>query len=111
MPYRAHVGSTSASMARTRIEQRRLRGHEALQAPIPTDPLRLDNRRGGVRGAADVADLALVHEVGQRAERLLDVCARIRTVDLVEVDPIRTQPPKRVLHCPRDPAARIPHAP
>ena len=39
-------------------------------------PLRLDDLRGGKRRVADVADLALMDEVGQRAERLVDVGAR-----------------------------------
>ena len=60
----------------------------------------------GVRRGADVADLALLDEVGQRAERLLDVDVRVGAVDLVEVDPVGAQPPQRVLDRLDDPAPR-----
>ena len=75
MPCRCAVGSTSSSMPRTSSEYGRLLGAEALQAALARGPLRLDDLPGRVRGGADVADLALLHEVGERAERLLDVDA------------------------------------
>ena len=52
---------------------------------------------------ADVADLALVYEVAQRAERLVDVGVRVRAVDLVQVDPVGLQPAQRVLDLADDP--------
>ncbi len=57
---------------------------------------------------AEAADLALVDEIGERAERLVDVGARVRTVDLVEVDPVGLQAPQRVLDLVDDPAPRVP---
>jgi hypothetical protein len=86
---------------------RGLLGHEALERAIAGDPLGLDDLRGRERGAADIADLALVDEVGQRAERLLDVGVRIGTVDLVEVDPVGAEPAQGVLDGAHDPAARV----
>src|SRR4051812_33527947 len=67
---------------------RRLLGHEAL-APAPLGrPLRLDDLRGREGGGAEVADLPRTDEVGQRAERLVDVAGGIGAVRLVEVDVI-----------------------
>lgn len=56
---------------------------------------------------ADVADLARADEVGERAERLVDVGLRVVAVDLVKVDPVGAQPPQRILDLADDPAARI----
>ena len=53
-------------MARTRIEYGRLLGDEALEVTLARDPLRFDDLAGREGGVADVADLALVHEVGER---------------------------------------------
>jgi hypothetical protein len=44
-------------------------------------------------------------EVGERAERLLDVGLGLEAVDLVEVDPVGAQPSQRVLDLADDPAA------
>ena len=85
---------------------RRLLGAEALEAALARGPLRLDDLAGGEGGRADVADLALVDEVGQRAERLVDVGVRVGAVDLVEVDPVGVQAPERVLDLGDDPAPR-----
>ena len=70
------------------------------------DPLRLDDLRGQERRRAEVADLALADEVGQRAERLVDVDLRPRAVHLVEVDVVDLQAAQRVLDLADDPAAR-----
>ena len=62
-------------------------------------------------GEADVADLALVLELGQRADRVLDRHLRVDRVQLVEVDPLELQPPQRVLAAalePLRPAVRLP---
>ena len=69
------------------------------------DPLRLDDVLGRERRVAEVADLALVHEVAQRAERLVDVGVLVGPVDLVEVDVVGAQPPQAVLALLEDPAA------
>src|SRR5438445_9325367 len=47
------------------------------QAPALADPVGLDQFPGRIRGGADVADLALVHEVVERGEGLLDVGQRV----------------------------------
>ena len=75
MPYCSHVGSTALDAAgEDRV--RRLLAAEALAAALLRDPLRLDDELGRERRAADDAHLALVHEVGQRAERLVEVDGR-----------------------------------
>ena len=56
---------------------------------------------------ADVADLAGVDEVGEDAERLVDVDVRVVAVDLVKVDPVGPQPPQRILDLAHDPAPRV----
>ena len=86
---------------------RRLLADEALQAPVARDPLRLDNGRGREGRGAEVADLALLDEVGERSERLVEIGVRVVAVDLVEVDPVRLEPPQRVLDLMDDPAARV----
>ena len=48
-------------------------------------------------GQADVADLALLLELGQRADRVLDRHLRVDRVQLVEVDPLEPQPLERRL--------------
>ena len=82
----------------------RLLGDEALQVAVARDPLGFDDLAGRERRGADVADLALVDEVGERAEGLLDVGVGARAVDLVEVDPVGVQAAQRVLDRPDDPA-------
>jgi hypothetical protein len=47
-----------------------------------------------------------VDEVGERAERLVDVGVRVGTVHRVEINPIGAQAPKRVLDLGDDPPAR-----
>jgi hypothetical protein len=49
----------------------------------------------------------LPDQVGERAERLLDVGSRLGAVDLVEVDPVGAEPAQRVVDLADDPAARI----
>ena len=85
---------------------RRLLRAEALAASALGCPLRLDDLRRGDRRGAEGADLARVDEVGERAERLVDVGARIEAVDLVEVDPVGAQPAQRALDRLGDPAPR-----
>ena len=83
-----------------------LLGDEALQTALAGDPLGLDDLAGGEGGGTDVADLALVDEVGERAEGLLDVGVGARAVDLVEVDPVGVEAAQRVLDLADDPAPR-----
>jgi hypothetical protein len=69
-------------------------------------PLRLNDLGTGVRRRPDVADVALVHEVGQRAEGLLHVGVRAGAVHLVQVDVVGPEPSQRVLDRADDPTAR-----
>ena len=57
--------------------------------------LSLDDLRGGDLRRAERADLAGMHEVGQRAQGLIDISARIGDTHLIEVDPIGLQAPQR----------------
>ena len=54
---------------------------------------------------AEVADLALVNQVGECAEGLVEVGLGVPAVDLVEVDPVGAEPAQRVLDLADDPAA------
>ena len=45
-------------------------------------------------------------EVGQRAERLVDVGVRVGAVELVEIDPVGAEATQRVFDFGDDPAAR-----
>ena len=107
MPWRRQVGSTSASIPRTRIEYggcsqtKRSRPRRSATHCASTIGSRRE-RRG-----ADVADLARRDEVGQRAERLVDVGVGLGAVDLVEVDPVGAEPAQAVLDLAHDPAARV----
>ena len=85
----------------------RLLGHEALEVAVSSGDLGLDDlaRREG-RGA-DVADLALPHQIRERGQGLLDVGAGVGAVHLVEVDPVGAQPAQRVLDRAHDPAAGV----
>jgi hypothetical protein len=105
MPWRCggeHVELDAAHEQRVR----RLLGAEALQPALARCPLRLDDLAGRVRRGADVADLALLDEVGECAERLVDVGVEVGAVHLVEVDPVGPETPQRVLDRPDDPAPR-----
>ena len=55
----------------------------------------------------EIADLALVHEVAQRSERLVDVGLPVRTVKLAKVDPVGPEPLQRALDLRNDPATRV----
>jgi len=70
-------------------------------------PLGLDDLRGRERGGADRTHLAGADEVGQRAERLVDVGVHLGAVDLIEVDPVGPQAAQAVLDLLDDPAARV----
>jgi hypothetical protein len=51
--------------------------------------------------------LALVDQVGERTQGLVDVGVDVRSVHLVEVDPISLKPPETVLALANDPPARV----
>ena len=57
--------------------------------------------------AADVADLAGAHEIGQRAQRLVDRDVRTGPVDLVEVDVVGAEAPQRRVARAQDVQARV----
>jgi len=50
------------------------------------------DRRGAGFGNAEMAHLALMHEIAHRADRLLDRHGRIDAVDVIEVDYVGLQP-------------------
>ena len=107
MPYARRSAGRRPRSPRTRIEYGGCSLTKRCRRRSRADPLRLDDLRRRERRGADVADLALLDEVGERAERLVDVGLRVGAVDLVEVDPVGAEPPQRVLDLPDDPAARV----
>src|SRR5256885_2755851 len=72
--------------------------------------LRLHDPRGLEGRGPEVADLALAHEVGQRAERLVDVGVLLRAVHLIQVDVVGPQTGQRLLDRLEDPPARVAEA-
>ena len=69
-----------------------LLGHERRQSPLGRDRVRLlDHLRGEV-GGADRAHGALLDELVQRLQRLLERRHAVRAVVLVEVDPVGAEP-------------------
>src|SRR5262249_27757402 len=97
---------------------RRLRRDEAPQPAALAAPERLhhlppaeihraglDERAGG---HAQVAHLALSHEIGQGAERLLEGCVLVVAVDLIQIDPVGAQSPQALLDLQEDVAAPCP---
>ena len=107
MPCSRQVGRTSASMPRARSEYGGCSQTKRCRPALARDPLRLDDLRRRVGRRAEVADLALRDEVGQRAERLLVVGPRVPAVHLVEVDPVGVQALERRLDLAEDPAPRV----
>ena len=84
---------------------RRLLADEALGRPPGRRPLRFHDRLGGIRRRPDAAHLALVDEVVERAERLVDVGAGVGPVHLVEVDVVSAETAQAVVACLHDPAS------
>src|SRR5271166_4697843 len=80
--------------------------NERIQPAGLRRPLRLHHLPGGEVGTADVTHIAMPHEIVERAQRLLDRRARIRRVDLIQIDPVGAQPAQAVLHLAHDVAAR-----
>src|SRR6185295_11275431 len=60
---------------------RGLLAHVALAVTALRHPLRFDDPFRRPRGVPEVSDLPLVHEIGERAERLVEVGEVFRTVD------------------------------
>ena len=83
----------------------RLLAAEALTAALLGRPLGLHDQVGRERGRADGPHLALVDEVGERAQRLVDVGRPVGTVHLVEVDPVGAEAAEAVLARPDDVAS------
>ena len=82
-------------------------GGDERREPMPMrGPLRLVDLRGVQVLAPDMADLALPHEVVERAQGLLHGRGRIRPVQLVEIDPIGAQPPQAFFDRSHDVSAR-----
>src|SRR5262245_28513809 len=95
---------------------RRLRRDEALEPAALADPERLhhlppaERHRAGLDeragGHAEVADLALPHEVGQCAQGLLEGRVLVVAMDLIQIDPVGAESPKALVDLQEDVAAR-----
>jgi hypothetical protein len=85
----------------------RLLGPETQQAAPLGDVIGADDLLGREGRAAEGADLPGVHEVGERGESFLDVGRGVGAVDLVQVDPVGSQPPQALLGLRQDPAPRV----
>ena len=85
-----------------------LLGGEALSPSPLRDPLCLDELLRRKRGGADRANLALVDQVGQRSERLVDVGVGVGSMRLIQVDVVGPEPAQAVLDGGHDPAPRVP---
>ena len=85
----------------------RLLADETFTVPALGHPLGLDDEVAGEGGRPEGPDLALVDEVGECPQGVVDVARRIGTVDLVEVDPVRLQAAQAGLDLADDPPARV----
>jgi hypothetical protein len=94
----------SASVCRTKIEYGGCSMTNRCRVPVAGDPLRFDDLTSREGGGADVANLALVNEVAQRTQGLLDIGVGAGPVNLVEVDPVGVEPAQGVLDLTDDPA-------
>ena len=102
MPSVRQTGSTSRSMLRTNNEYGGWL-HEKCTCPRRSATCHASTRSdGGNVQHPIIAHLALVHEIRERAERVVDVGERVRAVHLVEVDVVGAQPAQRASHA-RDP--------
>src|SRR6185312_1052495 len=79
---------------------------KGVEVEVPRRPLRLDHLPREERRAADVAHLALAHEIVERAQRLLDRRPRVFDMLLVKVDVVGAEPPQAVLDRAHDVAPR-----
>ena len=92
---RARGSSTAAARTRT--------AHGRAARPS-TAPRR--SRRPGTSSCRGSAPCP-VHEVGERAQRVVDVARRVGPVDLVQVDVVGAEPAQAVLALADDPTARV----
>ena len=106
MPCAASAGISSFSIPRDEQAVFVLAGDEAREVVGARGPQRVDHLPGRHLAAADVAHLALVHEIVERAQRLLDRRERIDQVILVEIDPVGLEPLQAGLDRGHDIAAR-----
>ena len=88
-----------------------LRRDEPGEPAGPGDPVGVDHLPADQVGRAEVADLALLHQLVERGQRLLDRGVRVGRVQLVEVDPVGAEPAQAVLHGDPDVAAGAAGAP
>ena len=100
-------GAPTRSMPRIRIEYGGCSLTNRSRSRCSRRPLRLDDVVGRERRVPDRAHLALVDEIAERAERLVDVGCRIGPVDLVQVDVVGAEAAQAVLALLDDPAARL----
>ena len=110
-PVWASAGTSSASMARLSQEYSFCAETNAGVAAGPGDPVGVDHLPAGQVGRAEVADLALLHQLVEGGQRLLDRGVRVGRVQLVEVDPVGAEPAQAGLHGDPDVAARAAGAP
>ena len=68
-------------------------------------PLRLDDEFRRIGRASQDPDLALVDEVAQGAQGVVDIDGRVRSVGLVEVDVVGAEPAQAVLDLLHDPTS------
>ena len=104
-PSRSHVGSSSRLRVAGEPRVLALLG-DVGDPELLRDPRRLLERGRLVVRRADGADLALVDELLQRAERLLERRLLVLLVVLVEVDVVGLQAPERRVERAADEAAR-----
>ncbi len=76
------------------IEQvvRHLLGHEAVQPEFLRRPERFDDLPAREHAGADVAHLAGANQIVERAQCLVDGDVGLRSMQLVEIDPVGVQP-------------------
>ena len=91
MPSSRSVGRISSSTSRVHSEYSRLHGRDRVHG------VRAADRLGAGLGEADVADLALLHQFGHRADGLLDRRVGVDAVLVVEVDVVDAQALQRAL--------------
>ena len=78
--------------------------------PARRRPVRVGDLPAGEVGVAEIADLALGHQIIQRAQGFIDRRIGIGLVKLIEVDPVGSQPGQAVFDGAHDPAPGSPLA-
>ena len=85
---------------------RRLLAHERVGVAALRGPLPLHHQLGGPRRGAGVADLALAHQVVERAHQFVHRRVGVGPVHLVQVDPVGLQAAQAGVEGLHDPPAR-----